>query len=502
MNPIQCKLRHASLQDDLDYAAVSYVWAEVPGIEVIDVDGHTVGIGKNLWVLLNQFRGETPLVLWVDAICINQKDDQEKSEQVAKMESIYKRASEVKIWLGLSKDARDAVMDIFNEFSTLHDIVSRIQTLHLYPSRAALPEPITIVLEGLIERFRDRPETTATPLLKFFFERQWWARVCIIQEFVLARNATFYCGDRSVTNLGFVKALTILRYMREAHLTKTMILYQHCSDNNEPITLADIYTLAKADNQIKATNPRDLVYGLLGLVSSEDRAGTPVDYTLSAGEVFALATAAIMRAYGVDSGTTITIPGVFVDTILHAGSHRGFHPEGDLDPSPTNVQDWLDEAISLIPTTPAPSRVPVPTAIDNLWQIPILDHIHSRFSDSQTRATPSDKHGYDVLLGLVTPPDDITNLAAWRLQQSETYRDNIGIGARRSFATTMGFLGLAPEGVCAGDRVCLLAGATTPFVLREAVAGMYYLVGECYVQGIMDGEWTGGEGEVVEFELC
>ncbi len=603
---IQCKLRHASLRDDLDYAAVSYVWAEVPGTHAIDVDGHTVDITKNLWALLKQFRSGTSLILWVDALCINQKDDREKSEQVAKMESIYKRAREVMIWLGPPRDGSDFAMDLFNEFSKLHDIVSQVHDVHLYGSTDALSGPMAEIAEALVHRFGDKPDTTATPLLKLFHERQWWARVWIIQEFVLARQATFYCGDRSVTGLGLVKALAIIKCMKRAvgeqrqrvtpsnapqmsdpglnelikdairdgtflrvalatpimatgHLMKMLVLYQHCSTSKEFISLADVYKLAKADNHINATNPRDHVYGLLGLVSREHKADVLVDYSRPVGEIFALATAAIMRVDGADSlsfarrghrceqgrvcaldlfpswsaewfglhyapihqkgqfhagrhlefdyssispvGTTIKIPGVFVDTILQTGSHRGFHPEGHLEPLPSHFQDWVKEAVSLVPAA-VPLGPSVPDVEEALWRIPILDHILAGSDGPPMRVTRDHKYGYDVLRGFIEPPGDVGDQAEWQLQQSATYLQSIKIGARRSFATAMGFLGLAPDGVRPGDMVCILAEAQTPFVLRAATNGHHYLIGECYVQGIMYGEWKHNEQDVVSFELC
>ena len=118
------------------------------------------------------------------------------------------------------------------------------------------------------------------------------------------------------------------------------------------------------------------------------------------------------------------------------------------------------------------------------------------------RATRDHKHGYDAIRGFIEPPEDVGDPAEWRLQQSATYRQSIKIGPRRSLATAMGFLGLAYEGVRPGDMVCLLAEAQTPFVLRPATAGRYYLIGECYVHGIMYGEWKHNEQDVVSFELC
>lgn len=70
---------------------------------------------------------------------------------------------------------------------------------------------------------------------------------------------------------------------------------------------------------------------------------------------------------------------------------------------------------------------------------------------------------------------------------------------RRPMLTTTGFVGLAPEHVEPGDQVFVLLGGTTPFVLRRMDGGnRYTLVGDAYVHGIMYGEMTKGEPEVVD----
>lgn len=73
---------------------------------------------------------------------------------------------------------------------------------------------------------------------------------------------------------------------------------------------------------------------------------------------------------------------------------------------------------------------------------------------------------------------------------------------RRPMLTTTGFVGLAPEHVEPGDQVFVLLGGTTPFVLRPVDGGdRYTLVGDAYVHGIMYGEMTKGEPEIVDVTI-
>ncbi|PVI03815.1 heterokaryon incompatibility, partial [Periconia macrospinosa] len=84
------------------YEALSYVWKK-PSTEAnceVLVDGISVSIGENLDQALRCLRhpnvGRT---LWVDALCINQSDFQERNHQVGFMRFIYSQACEVLIHL-------------------------------------------------------------------------------------------------------------------------------------------------------------------------------------------------------------------------------------------------------------------------------------------------------------------------------------------------------------------------------------------------------------------
>jgi hypothetical protein len=524
---------------------------------------------------------------------------QEKSHQVASMATIYRRASEVMIWLGPEMDGSRFAFDLLNRLGELYKVLCPSQELHLYEKRVALPSSVMEFIDKCLKEFRDDPDITVTPLLKLFMERAWWTRVWVIQEFVLAQRRTFHCGGQSITYGSFMRALILIRQLKEAvqgrrypgippiapsmsttgrqelinssvedgkyieialsalfasvtHLINTGIIYER---HGESISLSDVYRLVKHGNTINATDPRDHVYGLLGLVAEVNKADIPIDYNLTTGEVFAKATLAMIREYGMDvlsfshhyayfegnqipswsvdwfsfpfsaihkhgnfqahrelrfdkssistRGTVIKVPGVIFDSIKSVGIHSGFAPEGYQEALPSNVLDWVNEARSLVPIR-AGSETAVPDIDDTLWRVPILNHFSSGPNTDRVRAEPEHKYGYDVLAGFVTPPDNVTNQEQWRLEKSAKYRKNIKIGRRRTFSTINGFLGLGPQRdeIYEGDMVCILAGAQTPYILRKAGSGRQFLIGDCYVHGIMDGEVRCNEQNVYSFELC
>ena len=90
-NRIQCTLVTASL--DATYEALSYAWGEPDDLGLkIWVNDLQFPVRKNLQCALDALRSTVDRTLWIDAVCINQNDLQEKSHQVGMMDLIYERA--------------------------------------------------------------------------------------------------------------------------------------------------------------------------------------------------------------------------------------------------------------------------------------------------------------------------------------------------------------------------------------------------------------------------
>ena len=103
--PLHCSLRETRLAQSGDepgsYEALSYVWGSSKVLRLMFVHGHVFRITANLDTALRHLRHETQVrSLWIDAICINQKDNKEKSSQVNQMRHVYAKASRVLVWLG------------------------------------------------------------------------------------------------------------------------------------------------------------------------------------------------------------------------------------------------------------------------------------------------------------------------------------------------------------------------------------------------------------------
>jgi hypothetical protein len=128
---INCKLFRVSLAQPPKYEALSYTWGDPKGVDStipavgdptstysITLDGLHATITYNLEAALQQLRyAKFERILWVDALCIDQHNLSERSEQVKVMGKIYERAACVLAWLG----EHDAYVDL--AFDTLEQLL-------------------------------------------------------------------------------------------------------------------------------------------------------------------------------------------------------------------------------------------------------------------------------------------------------------------------------------------------------------------------------------------
>jgi hypothetical protein len=92
MDDIRCELQSVSLDDDPAFTALSYCWGDEKLRGYIWVNDHEISVTKSLEIALRYMRrNRDEMVVWADAICINQNDTHEKSVQVSIMGKLYSR---------------------------------------------------------------------------------------------------------------------------------------------------------------------------------------------------------------------------------------------------------------------------------------------------------------------------------------------------------------------------------------------------------------------------
>jgi hypothetical protein len=198
---IQCNLTRCSLDTDPEYYALSYVWGDLAVTKNILVDGKKFPATTNLVAaleIISRITSEIPsfsssTFFWIDAICINQEDIEERSSQVQMMGSIFEKAHAVLAWLGPEENHSTEVIAIMEQIATEIrtcanadvDILSRLAPLGLL-DELHLETSETSLLSLALSRLRD--------FECLLSERPFWGRAWILQELVLANHVIFVCG--------------------------------------------------------------------------------------------------------------------------------------------------------------------------------------------------------------------------------------------------------------------------------------------------------------------
>jgi hypothetical protein len=114
--PIQCQLFDYSLQESGKrmhlYDALSYVWGDSDNPRSIYIGEHDLPVTRNLHAALSHLQNfSLERIIWVDAICIDQKNTEEKEQQIQIMAKIYSQANRVLVWLGEAADNSDQALE-------------------------------------------------------------------------------------------------------------------------------------------------------------------------------------------------------------------------------------------------------------------------------------------------------------------------------------------------------------------------------------------------------
>lgn len=171
--------KKAGLQDSgnlVNYDAISYSWGRPEFTTNIHCNGLMVPTTKHLAEALYHFR--LPLFdryVWVDAFCINQYDDHEKSQQVnEKMFRIFEKAEKVLGWLGPSTISDHRLLNLLSLRSVDIFGVDRLQ----HHEDKCLK---------IIEECQNLANS-------FVSMNPWFSRLWIRQELTAASRIEMFCG--------------------------------------------------------------------------------------------------------------------------------------------------------------------------------------------------------------------------------------------------------------------------------------------------------------------
>jgi hypothetical protein len=535
---------------------LSYAWGDPTVTETIFVDDEPFQVTTNLAAFLTTLnRGrakwgwslDSPLHFWVDAICINQANILERSEQVLHMGEIYKTATRVLIWLGPysihTEQAFDRLLEIEEE-------VTKLTKAPNSASYGQLTELAQRLVDDNIPKDLDiGVEMSIREGLKDVIGRAWWRRTWILQEISAHDKPTFFCGEFACSKSAFLLYQTLASVSAVNSgadaITRTAAIDYACVSTAlymqrkmENAQSSSLLQLLQATRFSDATDPRDKIYGILGL-SWDFSSGSELvpDYNLTAREVYTGVVKAHMKKHdnldifghcgytagGLDLPSWVpdwrsaseTLTGVpFEKEVAYKGRkvQPVYHASGEIlsfgDQSPviTDKELYLHGLIlDAIETLYKSSDYTDPSRrnVEKSWLTEDKAELYTLTGETMERAYlrtivadfhvfPSQGAGYRQRGYAMIWPEGEGEVSG---PQSEDVRfaqyELMRACHKRRFAYTRGgWMGLVPEAAQAGDSVAAILGGQVLYILRSSGArtGRFQLVGEAYFHGMMDGE--------------
>lgn len=222
--PLITVLEVKSLNDMMkaSFDCLSYVWGDVKVTKPITVNNQVLHVTMNLVRCLRHLRHQKQeLVLWVDAVCIDQSDLEEKSTQVAMMGEIYSKCSSVYLWLGAPESPYDFYAESQPDpFAALRQLASNCHLFELPGFKGGQGS-------GPITFHEDDACLSAWEAFFLVTTSPWFKRSWTVQETVLPRTAIAVLGHWRMC----FEDITIARQNRNAHLFSSPSHTCHCYES-------------------------------------------------------------------------------------------------------------------------------------------------------------------------------------------------------------------------------------------------------------------------------
>lgn len=275
------KLRFGDLKKHDDYIDLYFAAGGLRDPGQITCDGLHMPIGGELQSALRRLRLlDRPRVLWIDALCIDQNNLEERAKHVQQMARIYAGAEKVLVWLGepWGVDSR--------AFEVISTLLEKLPLLIESTEQSLLQFTF-----GNDKTIRDLPWDGLNQLL----QRAWFERVWVIQEIANAAKADICIGSLVYDWRAFASVMMLL-------LTKNLVSYLIASGEVLAHHISTMLALINAkvglqarpsllptlmrSRDFKCTLPHDMIYGVLGLCSGHDQGYVTMDYSVDAAEIY------------------------------------------------------------------------------------------------------------------------------------------------------------------------------------------------------------------------
>ena len=527
-----------------EFEALSYAWgsAQSPGLVYIgqsspsnsDVKFRFLSnqpflfVTQNLASALQHLRYEDKKrVMWIDAICVDQLNFEERSQQVQRMADIYRCASRVVVWLGPESRSSIRAMDLLETMGSKIDV--DWISLTIKPA----------VNSGEDTRWPEPSDNFPYALddinaMDELFQMPWFERLWIRQEITLAEpGAMLVCGMRQIPWSIFRKAIFCLqnKYNRMNRFNITLkenifFLYELC-DLDNPLPLRET---VRQTARCKCTDPRDRIYAVLSIVPEVyDVSGKALlvpDYDKSVTDVFKDIVFLYLENFGYNNHTMLSS----CEMRDKASITPSWIPDFSVPRLANGLMDHFASCQSRAKWEYQREReilrcrgVNIGTvlrcydismsktfkqALQNISQFILSNYdtedgkaleifcrtlCDNSFKDRLDNPTFLDIRQAVDLVQKAIRTERAEGLDAALIEGGDGLRyflnfANYNMNGRLIFAMDGNKFGVGPAATELSDLIVVFTGCNSPIVLRPMHNGAYRIVGECYIHEYMSGE--------------
>jgi len=273
------------------YQALSYCWGDDGSKKEILIGDRVMQVGENLWLALYHLSRSSFVYgaegtkhwlsrcLWIDAICINQHDLQERNLEVSRMSEVYRKAQRVIIWLGPANSNSVLAMAVLNSIDR-----------NGIPDN---PRPHFAAFQNIRSPLGYDPRVREA--LMDFFNRPYFSRMWIVQEIILANEIIIFWGPTSLlwsklSNLfNCINDPVLHRDLQQAtaiEINNSLAKDLHQNRKKWQERKTNLEELLVSYSRNKCRDPRDKVYSLLGIAADCQNGELEADYNKDLGTVY------------------------------------------------------------------------------------------------------------------------------------------------------------------------------------------------------------------------
>ncbi|KAK3642780.1 Folylpolyglutamate synthetase [Elasticomyces elasticus] len=555
--PLRAIIKIADLESK--YETISYAWGiakRSARIVITGADPHDkryLRVPRNTEAALKRVRLlERPRIVWIDAVCINQDNNVERSQQVAIMGMIYSSSLGNLVYLGELEDADMAV----RVQRTIDNLLThaRSQTNDLRKFYSIVVNPVQ---QPQMER-QGLPFEVDLDAVCVLLTLPWFRRLWVLQEAVMAPNSTAFLGSLQLDLHDMLRAIV----WWDGHITSypsgttqgvrclmsTYFALDRRGDSRAPSAQSSNNLLITAQ-AFQKSEPRDSIFSLRAMMDERSSSALSPDYTRPLSQVLESASRlaieeslAILRYIAHRPGdlerAEVASWAVRVDREIDyeidpfafpwregrtymVSEWRDDSPGGGWESKLLNLKGHHAETVRRVtPFCTLSIHEDREALLMWLWQAKELFSSISLFNAHEVSSSAlgrilcaddrggrryhelddEEKNPIERFLAALSPATNEDTLKLLKASETSTPSFWKFILYRRCFVTQQGRLGLGPRDMQSGDVVAMLSGAGYPCILRPLDDGQYQLVGAAYVDGVMPEdlgvEWEAKEGQV------